>query len=428
MISDDGYARRAADRLLRSRTRLLLDHGFFGLLLMHMHFALDDTFGMAATDGDFIYFSPEFLANISDEELDFIMMHEVMHTALAHTSRVSERDSFAFNVACDIVVNSIIIKEMGRGSFSLEKYGPAMHLAPSGREGYLYSAEEVYEMLGKYKLQCDQASDGAGGGTAKGKGAASGRREANGRGTASGRRETNDRGEILDDHSRWGKHAGDDRHQATWRQRILAAAKAMERRERDCGRLPLFAERLVRELAESKVDWRSVLQNFIQEEVFDYGFQPPDKRYQDGDFLLPDFNDKRNVLHNVMFYVDASGSVSNQELVEAMSEVVGAVEQFGGCLTGYVSFFDAKVGKPLPFDDVSDLNRAAVCGGGGTSFQTVFDSLQGFAKDNPVSCAIVLTDGYAPYPAESAAADIPILWLINNEKKTPPWGLVVRMD
>ena len=37
-----------------------------------------------------------------------------------------------------------------------------------------------------------------------------------------------------------------------------------------------------------------------------------------------------------------------------------------------------------------------------------------------------ITDGYAPYPAEKEAMDIPVLWMINNEKSNPPWGRVVR--
>jgi hypothetical protein len=44
----------------------------------------------------------------------------------------------------------------------------------------------------------------------------------------------------------------------------------------------------------------------------------------------------------------------------------------------------------------------------------------------PVSI-IILTDGCAPYPDESAAKGIPVLWLLNNEKLTPPWGKITRI-
>ena len=48
-------------RILLSRMRILMNHGFYGLLLMHMRFALDPSIDTAATDGMKIYFSPDFM-------------------------------------------------------------------------------------------------------------------------------------------------------------------------------------------------------------------------------------------------------------------------------------------------------------------------------------------------------------------------------
>ena len=47
-------------------------------------------------------------------------------------------------------------------------------------------------------------------------------------------------------------------------------------------------------------------------------------------------------------------------------------------------------------------------------------------QDNPPKSIIILTDGECLYPDESIAKDIPVLWLINNDKITPPWGRVAR--
>ena len=75
---------------------------------MHMDFAIDMKCETACTDGRKIYFGPSFLSNLSDDELDFILMHEIMHCALQHCLRTGDRDPEAFNIACDIVVNSNI--------------------------------------------------------------------------------------------------------------------------------------------------------------------------------------------------------------------------------------------------------------------------------------------------------------------------------
>ena len=136
-------------RLMLARMRLLNEQGFYGLLLMHMEFALDESIETAATDGKMICFSPQFLDDISDEELVFILMHEVLHVALRHFMRGSDLEHFIFNIACDIVVNSNVLRswDMDASRITLKKYGESIHLTPDGKEGWHYTAEEVYAML-----------------------------------------------------------------------------------------------------------------------------------------------------------------------------------------------------------------------------------------------------------------------------------------
>ena len=55
------------------------------------------------------FFSPDFLENLSEEELDYILMHEILHVVLQHCLRQCERDTDLFSIACDIVVNSNIL-------------------------------------------------------------------------------------------------------------------------------------------------------------------------------------------------------------------------------------------------------------------------------------------------------------------------------
>lgn len=54
-----------------------------------------------------------------------------------------------FNLACDIVVNSIILEIYNDDIYqiTLNRYGESVHTTPDGREGRLFSVEEVYEML-----------------------------------------------------------------------------------------------------------------------------------------------------------------------------------------------------------------------------------------------------------------------------------------
>ena len=112
------------------------------------------------------------------------------------------------------------------------------------------------------------------------------------------------------------------------------------------------------------------------------------------------------------------------------SEVAAAVDQFGGAFEGFLGFFDAEVYEPIPFSSVDDLLAIRPKGGGGTSFHAVFQHVRGLLeedKDSQPACLIMLTDGYAPFPDEEETGGIPVLWLINNESVTPPYGKIARI-
>ena len=61
MVLSEEKKREFMKRLLMSRLRILVKNGFYGLLLMHMIFSLDEVTETAATDGNRIYFNPDFL-------------------------------------------------------------------------------------------------------------------------------------------------------------------------------------------------------------------------------------------------------------------------------------------------------------------------------------------------------------------------------
>ena len=48
-------------------------------------------------------------------------------------------------------------------------------------------------------------------------------------------------------------------------------------------------------------------------------------------------------------------------------------------------------------------------------------------SDFPTKTVVIFTDGDGPYPDESEALGVPVLWIINNLRFTPPWGKVTRI-
>ena len=71
--------------------------------------------------------------------------------------------------------------------------------------------------------------------------------------------------------------------------------------------------------------------------------------------------------------IDTSGSVTDDMLTSAYSEIKGAIEQFNGRLKGWLGFFDAEVTEPKPFETMAEFQVVKPQGGGGTDFGVVFE-------------------------------------------------------
>jgi predicted metal-dependent peptidase len=199
----------------------------------------------------------------------------------------------------------------------------------------------------------------------------------------------------------------------------VQAAKAAE--SKMAGNVPGFLKRLLGNLTRPQKDWRALLAEFVEYYNADYAFTPPDRRFSDGDCIMPDFSDPDEEVKKILFWIDTSGSIGDKELNVAYSEIVGAISQFHR-LTGYVGFFDHAAYPVTPFEDVDDILKIKPQGGGGTCFEAPFKWVTDNMDPEDVAGIVIFTDGYCSWPNESIANGVPVLWLINNESEIPPWG------
>ncbi len=366
-------------RLVTLRARLLKKHPFFGRLLLNLSFCFDSC-GTAFTDMERIVFDPVFAKALSDRELEFVLLHEVYHCALKHCLRGRELNPVAYNVACDIVVNSLIMELLDCKEFLIDQK-PVMHLCPNGQEGRHFTAEQVYKMLME-----DPPESGAQSGP--------------------------------DCHDGWGKL--DEEHLSPqWDEKLQEACKK-------AGTMPLSLQRRLEEIRYTpRTNWRQLLHHYLQMDQSDYTFEHPDRRYQ-GDFFLPSFWEDLwgAKLEKLWFFVDTSGSVSDRALALAFKEVQSAIEQIGK-LSGWISFFDVYPTEPRAFDSVESLKKLRPRGGGGTNFYSIFEVVK-VAEETPV-ILVIITDGYANFPPEETAMGIPVIWIIVGSDVQPPWGRTVYM-
>ncbi len=404
-------------RVQAARIRLLNTQPFYAVLLMYLKFAVDFACPTLYTDGERIAFNPYFLEDLTDSELEFALMHETLHVALGHCRtelNADKEDHDRFNVACDIVINSNVKYSRNMDPQSITLRGKeAMHTV-GGKEGYLFDAEEVYKMLPKCAAY---SKDNGGVGSQKSpKGAP-----------------------ILpqpfDDHSFWKRDGGREDEEEEWKDRMVKAtelAKAVEESNEErfggagCGKVPATVARLVKKWLSPQTDWRTLLANFVQEEINDYSFSPPDRRY-DGPFFLPDLGAKEDRIRNVVFLVDTSGSMTRGMIERAFSEIKGAIEQFDGRLTGFIGAGDTQVRELIPFDETASVMDVVPVGGGGTDFEQPIRFVIDEMRDEPPSCIVYVTDGYCDFPPQSITQGVPLLWLITTDVK-PPWGRVAYVS
>jgi predicted metal-dependent peptidase len=212
-----------------------------------------------------------------------------------------------------------------------------------------------------------------------------------------------------------------------WKARIREAAK----RSSSMNGMPATIRKIL-EMADHNpvINWRQVLREFIQLVVdsYDFTFTPSDRRFSDGDFILPSFHEiEGEAIENLWMLIDTSGSIDDKLLSDVFCEIKLSLEQFSS-VKAKISCFDTKVTEPLECADVEDLKKVKIKGGGGTSFHCIFDYLSNHMNDNMPVAIVIVTDGYASFPDESSSCGIPVLWVLVNNDQDAPWGKSIHVQ
>ena len=83
-----------------------------GATMSNLKFKEEKRVPTACTDGQTVYYSPDFMKSLSYDEKTFVVAHEVMHVAFDHIKRSKNKDPQIWNIATDAVINQIL-KEQG---------------------------------------------------------------------------------------------------------------------------------------------------------------------------------------------------------------------------------------------------------------------------------------------------------------------------
>ena len=130
----------------------------------------------------------------------------------------------------------------------------------------------------------------------------------------------------------------------------------------------------------------------------------------------------------LIFAVDTSGSMSNEELASIFAEIRSFRETFPCKLTVLQADTDVRgVAEFEAMDGYEFPQHVEVVGRGATDFRPVFDWIQSNSTGSP-SALVYATDGYGTFP--KADTGFPVIWIrtrISLDELSFPFGLVISL-
>lgn len=152
---------------------------YYGEFNLHVNFHENDTIGTCGVNvsakGMNFFYSPKFLENMSQKEVNFITLHEDFHLLFNHPKRTitGQYDHKMSNIAQDMIINHVIWEDISHNFVEIPKSEDGKNMAlfvPKEYKGKLIF-EELYEWLkeekDKWKKEQDkknkcQTCDGSG--------------------------------------------------------------------------------------------------------------------------------------------------------------------------------------------------------------------------------------------------------------------------
>jgi predicted metal-dependent peptidase len=306
--------------------------------------------------------------SLSPEERIFVLVHEAMHVALLHMTRLADRVHRKWNIACDHYINLMLIE---RG-YKMPKDG----LADPQYRGL--SSDEIYARLPDPLETDDSPLD-----------------------LESPKQPPQELSDTVAD--------------------ILVRAATQSKLQNDTpgsipGDIKIFLDRLLN----PKLPWQRILQKYIQNlSKHDYSWRKPNRRFFPQYYLPSMYSEK---MMDIAIAVDASGSVSDSDFNVFVSETHGILKMMKPDKITLIQF-DRNIKSVDEIKNIRDLMDVKFIGRGGTRIEPVMD----WAEKNKPKLLLVFTDGEFTFYNPDYKTNTVFL-IHNNAFFESPYGKVIHYD
>ncbi len=459
-------------KLSAARTKLIIDKPFLGALVLRLPMIKADPnwCKRTATDAKSFYYNEQYIKSLSNEQTQFILAHEALHCALSHFARREHRIKHRWDLACDFAINPMLIKD------GLKPPPESLYL----REYEGMTAEEIYPLLDENENKetqdqhvYDESEDSSGDAQGnendelkeipkdkprqkqdqnkqgeqppkdpfnnkpddKGEGELQSSEQSEsqksnkpGEGDSTGKQadkatpkqheEANQHQDNLKTKQESDRGAAqpkplnhDERENLSvqWKQRMAGAAQSAMQ----AGKLGDDMARMLDFLLQPELPWRHLLAQYMTSIARDdYSYTRPSSRR--GDPAI--FPSLRSAQINIIVALDTSGSISDTELTEFVSEIDAIKSLMRAQITLHTCDSSLNENGPWTFEAWDEFKiPEKIAGGGGTSFKPVFEWAE--QRDMPPDLLVYFTDAEGDFP--ECEPSFPVIWLIKGKKKVP---------
>lgn len=405
--------RKARARLMRHPETCL----YSGVMMMGQT-SIDAGVPTAYTDGVNKRYGREFMENLTVEEVAGLDLHENLHVQLMHIPRhrdlIRENHKLA-NVAMDYVVNAVIMNLKDKTLCKLPEGG----LYDPKFDGW--SVRQVYDFL---KTGRDAGSGGHG----------DPKRGAGDKGTPVLSKDSSGGDQVTIDGKTYSVEPMDEHDSTSMEGKTVEDLKKLgediEEAARHgamlAGRFGVKAPRQLTDMLAEKIDWKKEMAQFFVSTARgaeELSWRKFNRRRLADDWLTP--SSEKEVMGEVVFACDTSGSIDAVALAEAAGELASLCEL---CKPEKVRvlWWDTSVhGEQVFEENYDDLRRLLKPkGGGGTNVSCVSEYLS--KKRIKPQCVIVFTDGLVD-GLDRWNVNAPTLWVVTLKRDfvCPPNGKLI---
>lgn len=340
---------------------------FFTTLCFSLHHKFDTGVPTACTDGKYVTYNPDFFMGLSPEERVFLLLHETMHCAYLHMMRLGEFNHTKWNKATDHVINLQLIE---RG-FKMPEGGLA-DLRYTGM-----SAEEVYKILPEDNTK-----------------------------------------PMMEDLLPGNDPVQQEETKGQIQDALVRAALQSKMAEDKPGTIPGEIQIFLDRLLNPKLPAKRILQKYLNAySKNDYTFKKPNRRFLP-DHYMPTLHSES--LGDIAIAVDTSGSVTDEEFNQFVSETAGILRMMKPTKISFIQF-DTEIKSVNEVRSIKDLMDIKFTGRGGTVVTEVIE----WVNKNKPQVTLIFTDGHFRFRNETTKNDV--IWLIhNNPNFKTPFGKVIH--